>query len=80
MFDLLIVDARIVDGTGAPYFDGDLGVMGDRIAAVGRLSGQLARRTVVAAGRVLTPGFIDIHSHSDVSYLINPLGESKVRQ
>jgi len=80
MFDLLIVDARIVDGTGAPYFYGDVGVVGDRIAAVGRLSGQLARRTVVAAGRVLTPGFIDIHSHSDVSYLINPLGESKVRQ
>lgn len=80
MFDLLFTDARIVDGSGAPYFHGDLGVVGDRVAAVGRLSGQLARRTVPAAGRVLSPGFIDIHSHSDASYLINPLGESKVRQ
>jgi len=80
MYDLLIMDARIVDGTGAPYFYGDLGVSGDRITAVGRLSGQLARRTVVAEGRVLAPGFIDIHSHSDASYMINPLGESKVRQ
>jgi N-acyl-D-amino-acid deacylase len=79
MYDLLIKEARIVDGTGAPFFSGDLGVIGDHIAQVGRLKGK-ARRVVAAAGQVLAPGFIDIHSHSDSAYLVNPLGESKVRQ
>lgn len=79
MYDLLIKGARVVDGTGAPFFWGDLGVARGRIAGVGRLDGK-ARRVVRARGLVLAPGFIDIHSHSDIAYLVNPLGESKVRQ
>lgn len=80
MYDLLVRGGRIVDGTGAPYFHGDVGVVEGIISAVGDLGGSLARRTVMAEGRVVTPGFIDIHSHSDSSYFVNPLGESKVRQ
>ena len=64
MYDLLIRNARIVDGTGAPWFYGDLAVKDGRIAALGKLSGE-ATETVDAGGLYLTPGFIDIHSHSD---------------
>ena len=64
MFDLLIRNASIADGTGRPRFAGDVGIVGDRIAEVGRLSGA-ARRTIDAEGRLLTPGFVDIHTHYD---------------
>ena len=68
-----------MDGTWAPFFWDDLGVAGGRITQLGRLEGK-ARRVVKARGLVLAPGFIDIHSHLDIAYLVNPLGESKVRQ
>ncbi|MGE0388316.1 MAG: amidohydrolase family protein [Gammaproteobacteria bacterium] len=61
---LAIRNARIVDGTGAPAFAGDVGVLGDRITAVGRVEGRAAVE-VDAAGRVLAPGFIDPHTHYD---------------
>ncbi|MGE0660103.1 MAG: amidohydrolase family protein [Reyranellaceae bacterium] len=64
MFDLLIRNASIADGTGRPRFQGDVGIVGDRIVEVGRLSGA-ARRTIEAEGRLLTPGFVDIHTHYD---------------
>lgn len=78
---LLIRGARIVDGTGSPWFFGDVEVAGDRIARVGRrLDATPGARVVDAEGRVLAPGFIDIHSHSDDTILLNPRAESKVRQ
>ncbi|MGE5587607.1 MAG: N-acyl-D-amino-acid deacylase family protein [Clostridia bacterium] len=77
----VIRGARIIDGTGAPWFLGDVGISGDRIARVGRHLG-VARgaRVISAEGRVVAPGFIDIHSHSDDTILVNPRAESKVRQ
>jgi len=65
MHDLLITDAHIVDGTGAPAFTGDVAVRDGRIVAVGALAGQAARQVIDAAGRMLTPGFVDIHTHFD---------------
>jgi N-acyl-D-amino-acid deacylase len=64
-FDLLIRNARVLDGSGNPWFRADVGVKEGRIAAVGDLAAASAARTIDAAGRFLTPGFIDIHSHSD---------------
>ncbi len=63
-FDTLIRGARVVDGTGAPWFAADVAIKGDRIAAVGRLAGATATRTVEAAGLYLVPGFIDGHTHA----------------
>lgn len=62
--DLLIKNARIFDGTGNPWFPGDIAVRDGRIVAVGRLSGE-ATRVIDAAGKYVSPGFIDIHSHAD---------------
>jgi N-acyl-D-aspartate/D-glutamate deacylase len=78
--DLLIRGGRVVDGTGNPWFAADVAVRGDRIAFLGRgLAGE-ARRTIDAAGLVVAPGFIDIHSHSDLHLLEDGNAESKVRQ
>ncbi len=80
MYDLLFREAAIFDGTGGKPFAGDLAVQGDSIAAVGpRVSGE-ARRVVPAEGLALSPGFVDIHGHSDYYLLMNPGAEAKVRQ
>lgn len=80
MYDLLITNGRIIDGTGSPWFRGDVAVQGDQIVAVGALKGAAAQRTIDAADRVVCPGFIDMHTHSDLQPLANPLHECKTRQ
>lgn len=65
MFDYLITNAQILDGSGGPAFPGDVAVSGRAVAAVGSLSGAAAAHTIDAAGRCLTPGFLDIHRHGD---------------
>jgi N-acyl-D-amino-acid deacylase len=80
MYDLLITGGRILDGTGLPWFWGDVAVQGDRIVAVGKLSGSAAKQTIDADGRIVCPGFIDMHTHSDLQPLANPLHECKIRQ
>jgi N-acyl-D-aspartate/D-glutamate deacylase len=79
-YDLLITGGRIVDGTGNPWFRGDVAIVGDRIVAVGRVPPRPARRTIDARGLVVAPGFIDIHSHSDYLLLEDGLAFSKVLQ
>ena len=71
MLDLVIRGGRVVDGSGAPWVRADVGILGDRIAAVGNLEGAAAAREIDASGRVVAPGFIDCHSHSDWSLLAN---------
>jgi N-acyl-D-aspartate/D-glutamate deacylase len=78
-YDLIIRHGKIMDGSGNPWFHGDVAIKHDRIAAVGRISGE-ATRVIDAAGRVVAPGFIDIHSHSDWVLLEDGKGQSKIRQ
>ncbi len=80
MLDLILENAKIVDGTGNPWFKGDVGVERDRITMVGDLTGAAARRKIKVDGRVLAPGFIDLHSHSDMTLHVYPRAESMVSQ
>lgn len=79
-FDLVVRGGDVYDGTGALPVRADVGVRDGRVAAVGDLSAAEAGRVVDAAGLAVAPGFIDIHTHSDVTLLIDPNAESKVRQ
>jgi len=80
LFDVLIRNGRVVDGTGNPWTMADVGVKQGRIARVGMLAGESADRIIDGSGLIVSPGFIDIHSHSDFTLLVNPRAESKVRQ
>ena len=72
MYDLLIKNARVVDGSGLPWFQGDVAVQGAKIAAVGKVTDS-ARRVIDADGRVVSPGFIDTHCHYDAQVTWDPL-------
>jgi N-acyl-D-amino-acid deacylase len=78
-YDLLIRGAHVVDGTGNPWFDADVAIRGDRIVAVGHPTGAAARE-INARGLVVAPGFIDLHTHSDLPLLNDGNAESKVRE
>jgi N-acyl-D-amino-acid deacylase len=79
-FDILITGGRVIDGSGLPWFRADIGVRGDRIAAVGPLSDAPARDRLDAAGHIVAPGFIDAHVHGDLMVLADPLHEPAIRQ
>lgn len=78
--DLIIENGRIVDGTGNPWFWADVGIRDKRIAAIGDLEDMSARRRIDAEGKVVSPGFIDMHSHASWNYLVDPRAVSKVTQ
>ncbi len=80
MLDLIIRNGTVIDGSGAPEVRADVGVGNGHILVVGDLSGVIAAREIDAAGRCVSPGFIDIHTHSDTSTLVYPRMESKIRQ
>lgn len=80
MLDWRIGRARIVDGSGNPWFRGDVGIQNGRIVAVGDLKGAAATRDLDAGDRCLAPGFIDAHTHSDFSLPTFPRGESRISQ
>jgi N-acyl-D-amino-acid deacylase len=82
-FDLVVRGGRVVDGTGNPWVHADVAIRGDRIARVGQLSDAelaSAHRVIDASGRIVAPGFVDIHSHSDRTLLLDGDAPSKVRQ
>jgi N-acyl-D-aspartate/D-glutamate deacylase len=78
--DLVVANATVIDGTGAPGVPGWVAVDGDRIAGVGRGDPPTAARTIEARGRVVAPGFVDVHNHSDLSPFVLPTMPSTVRQ
>lgn len=80
LYDYLIRNARILDGSGAPAFPGDAAVSGGSIAAVGQLSDAPAAQIIDAAGRYLTPGFIDIHRHGDSALFSPDYGKAELAQ
>ena len=80
MFDLVIQGGRIIDGGGNPGYHADVGLQDDRIAAIGSLQPSQASKVIDATGLVVCPGFIDMHTHSDVMILANPKHETKVMQ
>lgn len=80
VFDIVVRGGRIVDGTGNPWYFGDMAIRGDRLAAIGRIAPGTGKREIDATGLVVAPGFIDIHSHSDLVILEDGRAESKVRQ
>ena len=80
-FDVLIPGARVIDGTGNPWFRADVGIRGDVIAEVGSLSGRDAARTIEAKDRIVSPGFIDMMGQSSLVLITDPpSAESKLRQ
>jgi N-acyl-D-amino-acid deacylase len=79
-YDILFKGGRVVDGSGNTWFRADVGVVGDKIEAVGDLGSASAARKVNVKGHIVAPGFMDIHSHSDVPLLVDPHVESKVYQ
>ena len=80
VLDLIIRNGHIIDGTGSPWYAGDVGIRAGRIAAIGRLDGAAARQTVDAAGMVVAPGFIDMLGQSELSILLEPSLPSKIFQ
>jgi N-acyl-D-amino-acid deacylase len=80
VFDVVIRNGRILDGTGAPPHEADVGIRGPTIVRVGHLGKEHARQTIDATGKYVASGFIDIHTHSDIGILIEPTAESAVRQ
>jgi len=79
-FDVLLINGRIVDGTGAPWFRGDVGIVGDRISAIGYLSDTTAATTIDAATLIVAPGFIDLLGQSEFNVLVDGRAASKILQ
>ena len=79
-YDIVIRNGHIVDGTGSPWYPGDIGIRGGQIAAIGKLEGAAAKRTIDAHGMVVAPGFIDMLGQSELTILVNPHLPSKIYQ
>ncbi|MGH7829489.1 MAG: N-acyl-D-amino-acid deacylase family protein [Candidatus Binatia bacterium] len=80
LYDLVIHGGSVIDGTGNPWFGADVAVKNGKIAAVGRIRPNTGRRAISARHRVVAPGFIDLHTHSDQPLVADGNAESKVRQ
>ena len=78
MFDIKIINGTILDGSGKLRFKADVGINGDKITAVGNLADAEAEKTIDATGKFVSPGFIDFHTHSDLSLVYDPFARSRI--
>ncbi|MGO9085636.1 MAG: N-acyl-D-amino-acid deacylase family protein [Candidatus Sulfotelmatobacter sp.] len=79
-FDIVITNGHVMDGTGSPWYSGDVGIHDGKIAAIGNLSAAPRKRTIDAAGKVVAPGFIDMLGQSELTILVDPRLPSKIFQ
>src|ERR1700741_2163384 len=79
-FDIVITHGHIIDGTGSPWYSGDVGIRDGKIGAIGNLSAAARKRTIDAAGKVVAPGFIDMLGQSELTILVDPRLPSKIYQ
>jgi N-acyl-D-aspartate/D-glutamate deacylase len=79
-FDVVILHGHIIDGTGSPWYSGDVGIRDGRIAAIGNLAGARAKKAIDAHGMVVAPGFIDMLGQSELTILVDPRAPSKIYQ
>jgi N-acyl-D-amino-acid deacylase len=79
-FDIVIVNGHIIDGTGSPWYSGDVGIQGGKIAAIGNLADARRSRSIDARGMVVAPGFIDMLGQSERTILVDPRLPSKIYQ
>lgn len=80
MYDIIIKNGTVIDGTGTDSYSADVGILGEKVVEIGDLSESKAKVVIDAAGLIVSPGFIDIHTHTDTGLLIEPRAESKIRQ
>ena len=80
MYDILILNGKVITGAGNPWFYGDIGIVKDKIVKIGRLPTEKANKIINAQGFFVSPGFIDSHSHSDLFLFIDPTSEQKIMQ
>ena len=78
MLDIKIINAKIIDGTGSPAYDGEVGIVEDKITKIGDLSNEDAKTVIDAKGNVVAPGFIDMHTHSDMSLVYDRNASSRI--
>src|SRR6476620_6938920 len=79
-YDLIIRNGHIIDGTGSPWYSGDVGIRNGHIAAIGDLSAASAKQNIDAHGKVVAPGFIDMLGQSELTILVDPWLPSKIYQ
>jgi N-acyl-D-aspartate/D-glutamate deacylase len=79
-YDILIKNAIVVDGTGSPAFKGEVAVLGERIASIGEIDLGKAEKVIDAGGKIVSPGFIDVHNHGDLSIIYCPTADGFIRQ
>ncbi len=77
MYDILIKGGKVITGAGNPWFKADIGIKAGKIAKVGPLKGADAGRVIDAEGLVVSPGFVDLHNHSDTSIMVTPARDAR---